>query len=350
MAYSVKEADVQQEKQIMVELLQQNRQRDDFDYAARYDWIYLNNPLGQAKAWIIWNEKNNEAVGFTGVFPRAVYINGQRYVGWNCGDFSIQKKYRTLGIALKLRKAAKDVVDSGEIPFLYAHPNERMEVIHLKAGHQKIARMQRYALMARSDRLVSRFMPAGFWQKMITAPLNLMLSTQYRFVGTGGWSAEIRSRVEAGPAHEDIFKSMINRFPVIGSRDAEYLNWKFGRNPNHSFLQMDMYKYNTLAASVFFFIRKDTLHLVDVLFGDADHDAPAVFSLFIKTIIRKYAQVTSLSFILQEYNPLIPALKSLGFTFRDDATSAVISYAGAELADEIYNGTKWYMTVGDRDA
>ncbi len=350
MAYTVKEADVQKEKPIMVEILQQNRQRADFDYGARYDWIYLNNPLGKAKAWIIWNEKNNEPVGFTGVFPRAVYINGKRYVGWNCGDFSIHKKYRTLGIALKLRRAAKDAVDGGEVPFLYAHPNERMEVIHLKAGHQKIARMQRYAMLLRTDRLLSRLIPAGALQKMISAPLNVMLSTQYRFVGADGWSAELRSEVMAEQRHEEIFKAMVSRFPVIGARDTEYLNWKFGSNPNHRFLQMDIYKYNELAAVLFYYIRQDTVNLVDVLIKDVDHDAAAVFAFFITTVVKEYEDVTSLSFILQEYNPLIPVLQSLGFVFRNDATSGLISYAGPELAKEILEGTKWFMTVGDRDA
>jgi len=350
MAYIVKEADVQKEKHIMVEILQQNRQRDAFDYGARYDWIYLNNPLGKARAWIIWNEKNNEAVGFTGVFPRAVYVNGRRYVGWNCGDFSIQKKYRTLGVALKLRRAAKEAVDSGQVPFLYAHPNARMEVIHLKVGHKKIAHMQRYAVLLRADRLIARFVPGKFWQKMISVPLNGMLATQYRFVGTEGWSAKLHPAVAAGAAHEALFRTMVERFAVIASRDAEYLNWKFAENPNNRYRQLDAYKYGELSGVFFFYIKEDTIYLVDVLLKDMEENAAALFALFLKTVVKEFTRLTSVSFILQEYNPLIPVFKALGFRLRNDGTSGVIAYAASDLAQDILDGTKWYMTVGDRDA
>jgi len=118
MGYTIKIADLEKDRDIMISILERNRNRVDIDYIKRYDWIYLNNPYGRAKAWIIFDDKSNRPVGFTGVFPRPVYVEGEKYLAWNCGDFSIDKKYRTLGVALKLRRAAKLDVDNGEVPFL----------------------------------------------------------------------------------------------------------------------------------------------------------------------------------------------------------------------------------------
>ena len=354
MAYTVKEADVLKDKQIMLRILQNNRTRQDYDYNKRYDWIYLNNPLGKAKAWIIWKDKTNEAVGFTGVFPRAVYVNGKKYIGWNCGDFSIEKKFRSLGIALKLRKAAKQGVDSNEVPFLYAHPNSRMEVIHLKSGHFKIAQMVRYALPVRLDAILARFIPFKWLMRMFAIPLNVLLSYQYRFRIFSGVTAKIFSTVQLNENHENLFTKMTEQFPVLGSRDNAYLNWKYRNNPNYHFQQMDLFYKGLLVGSIFYIKQDKVISVSDVLIDDFHRFSDQLFRYFVKKIRREYPDIVSVSFILQEFNPFIPVLKKTGFKYRDDATSGVISYVNEEnnpeLAKQLLNGKNWFMTVGDRDA
>ncbi len=354
MAYSVKEADVVKDKQIMLQILQNNRSRDNYDYNKRYDWIYLNNPLGKARAWIIWKDKTNEPVGFTGVFPRAVYVNGKQYVGWNCGDFSIEKKFRSLGIALKLRKAAKNAVDANEVPFLYAHPNARMEVIHLKSGHFKIARMVRYALPVRVDAILSKFLPFHWLMRLFAIPLNVLLSYQYRFRTFSGVTAKNHSTVQVNADHEKVFEKMTRQFPVIGSRDTAYINWKFRDNPNYHFQQMDLFYKGILVGSVFYNKRDNVINVSDVLIDDFQRFSVQLFRYFVKRVRRLNPEVVTVSFILQEFNPFVSVLKKTGFKYRDDATSGAIAYVNKEnnpqLADTMLKGENWFMTVGDRDA
>ncbi|NIU02668.1 MAG: GNAT family N-acetyltransferase [Nitrosopumilaceae archaeon] len=131
MGYIVKDVDIHKEKHLLLNILKANRERPEFPYEQRFDWLYYDNPFGEARAWIIWDEAHDYPAGFTAVFPRKVLVNHKEYICWNCGDFSIEKKYRSLGIAVKLRKAAKECVDRGMVPFLYAHPNNRMVHVHL---------------------------------------------------------------------------------------------------------------------------------------------------------------------------------------------------------------------------
>ncbi len=354
MAYTVKEADVVKDKQVMLRILQNNRSRENYDYSKRYDWIYINNPLGKAKAWIIWKDKTNEPVGFTGVFPRAVYVNEEKYIGWNCGDFSIEKKFRSLGIALKLRKAAKRAVDENEIPFLYAHPNSRMEVIHLKSGHFKIASMMRYALPVRVDGILSKFLPFHWLMRMFAIPLNVLLSYQYRFRVFSGVTAKNFSTVQVNENHEKLFSKMTEQFPVLGSRDTAYINWKFRDNPNHKFRQMDLFYKGILVGSVFYTKRDKIISVTDVLIDDFRRFADQLFRYFVKRVRRLNPEVVTVSFILQEFNPFVKVLKKTGFKYRDDATSGAIAYVNKEnnpqLADTMLKGENWFMTVGDRDA
>ncbi len=355
MSYTVREADIDKERDIMVNILKNNRQTESFDYDKRFEWIYLNNPYGKAKAWIIWNDKEKEPVGFTGVFPRPVYVNGKSIVCWNCGDFSIEKRYRTLGIALKLRKAAKAFIDKGEPPFLYAHPNERMELIHIKSGHKKIAHMQRYALPIRATRLIRSYVKNDTLTWFLSKPANFLLSLKYRFSTFLGINGQLHDSVKVGPAHNQLNERMAEAFKVVGGRDTTYLNWKFGENPNRSYQQFDMFYKQLLVGTVFFVRKKDAVYVLDVLVDDFDRFGGELFRMFINTIRKAYNRsIVSVSFILQEFNPFIEALKKLGFHYRADATSAVISYANNDIHPEIsaavLDGKNWFMTVGDRDA
>lgn len=352
MAYTVKQADVLKDKDIMVNILQQNRNRENFDYSARYDWIYLQNPYGNARAWIIWDDKNDRPVGFTGVFPREVMVNGQKHLCWNCGDFSIEKKYRTLGVALKLRKAAKMAVDQLDVPFLYAHPNARMELIHLKAGHQKIAQMKRFALPIRINRLVGKKIKNRWLVLLLSKPVNLLLSFKYRFSTFWGLSCSLSQNVACSRDHEMLYQRMGGEFAVVGSRSVKYLNWKFGNNPNTHYHQFDMFYKGYLVGTVFFIRKGDTVHIIDMLIDDFRRFGSQLFRMFINEIRKTYRGTQSFSIILQEFNPFVEVIKKLGFRYRDDATSAVIVYANpkSELADVVMQGAKWYMTVGDRDA
>ncbi len=354
MAYNVTEAHLERDRKIMIDILNRNRTREDMDYDKRFEWAYLQNPLGEARAWIIWDDKTNKPVGFTGVFPREVYIDGRKRLGWNCGDFSIEKKYRTLGVALKLRKKAKEAIDLGEIPFLYAHPNERMELIHLRAGHHKVARMVRYALPVRVNEVIRNKVPFKPLADAIALPINILLTFQHRFRTFLGVSGHILSQVNLGEQHERMFAQMTETFEVIGSRDLAYLKWKFSRNPNHTYKQFDMYYKNHLVGTIFFVKKGNTIHVIDILLDDFRRFSEQLFRYFVNVMVKTYRDIKSISFILQEFNPYVPVLKALGFKYRDDATSAVIVYANKTqdkvLADKVLDGHKWFMTVGDRDA
>ncbi|KAA3613252.1 MAG: hypothetical protein D8M58_13175 [Calditrichaeota bacterium] len=355
MGYIVKEADLVKERDIMVNILTNNRSAGDFDYNKRFEWIYLNNPFGKAKAWIIWDDKKNIPVGFTGVFPRPAYVNGQQYMCWNCGDFSIEKKYRALGVALKLRRAAKDCIDNSEPPFLYAHPNERMEVIHLKVGHKKMAHMHRYALPIRLTRQVQSVVKNSKLAFFLAKPFNLLLSFKYRFSTFLGLSGKMYPDIQVNNDHDELYRKMTEAFPVVADRSNKYLNWKFGSNPNQKYQQFDLFYKNHLVGTIFFVHKGDVVHIIDVLIDDFDRYSSQLFRMFINYVRKSFSRsIVSLSFILAEFNPFVRDLKKLGFKYRSDATSGAIAYANeeqnSELAETVMDGKKWFMTVGDRDA
>ena len=160
MGIVIREADLIKERETILGALNENRKREvGFN---RYNWLYLDNPFGQAKAWLAVCDQTGDIAGVTAVFPRLMDVAGQAVMCWNCGDFSINKKFRTLGAAVKLRSEATKNVNKGVIPFLYAHPNDRMKAVHLRVGHTCLGEMVRYARVLQIDSYVGKTL-RGTW-------------------------------------------------------------------------------------------------------------------------------------------------------------------------------------------
>lgn len=160
MGIVIREANLVQDKDILIQTRNQNRSRSTDE--RRYQWRYLANPHGTARAWLAVDDQRGAVVGSAAVHPRLMYVCGEKVTCWNCGDFSIHKRYRGLGVAVKLRSATTQCVNQGEVPFLYSHPNSGMRVVHLKAGHKAIGQMVRYARVLRLDRYLPDF-ARGSW-------------------------------------------------------------------------------------------------------------------------------------------------------------------------------------------
>ncbi len=348
MSYTVTRADLEKERGILLNILTQNREKD-YPYSKRYDWIYLNNPCGRAVAWIIWDDRKQRPVGITAAFPRKMLVQGREMTCWNCGDFSIEKPYRTLGIAIKLRKAAREAVNAGEIPFLYAHPNNRMVHIHLKVGHRQIARMQRYALLLRPSRLVGRRPWKPVAAALVDPPVAGLL--RLRFRPKGDFELIPPEQLAFSPEVTGLCLDLNKQYPVLGLRDPQYLTWKYRHHPLHGFYLFNYYRKGQLIGYIVFRLQEDTAAVSEAVARPEDGVWTDLLSTFLWALLREMSSVSGVSVVTQEFNPLVPAMQKLGFKYRDDSTSPVIAHtADPDLQPWVLNGKHWFMTVGDRDS
>ncbi|RMF54943.1 MAG: GNAT family N-acetyltransferase [Calditrichaeota bacterium] len=347
MAYLTRVADLRKEKQLLLELLTMNRERSGFPYEKRYEWLYLKNPFGEATAWIIYDDQKNIPVGTTAVFPRKMLVKGKELLAWNCGDFSINRRFRTLGIAMKLRKAAKQCVDEGKVPFLYAHPNDRMVHIHLKVGHKKIALMKRFALPIDVSKVLNKTPVQRTAARVLNPLLKGVLKFKYKKVGEYEFCPAGKANFDYH--YREICERINREIPIVGLRDETYLTWKFGKHPVLSYEIFNYYQDNNLTGYVIFVIENDICYLTEIV---CDKDSCfSLLSTFLNAIIQHYPHVKSLSTIQQEYNPVVSTLLEVGFRYREDATSSAIAYSNhTSLVDLVHDGRNWFMNVGDRDA
>jgi hypothetical protein len=347
--YVVKEADIRRDKEILLNIIRANRTRQEFPYEKRYNWLYFENPYGPATAWIIWDENKEYPAGFTAAYPRKMLVKGSECSCWNCGDFSIEKKYRALGVAVQLRKEAKRHVDEGKVPFLYAHPNNQMVHIHLRVQHKKIGHMKRFVLPLR----VSNYLEGNKFGKMAGRVLDPVVSglVKFKFRKPGDYENLPMEKMRFDESYRMLCEEINRSYPVTGLRDESYLSWKYKNHPVLSYHLFNYYEKEKLSGYIFYLENQNVLYITEFVCKPERRAQQNLLSTFMNFCIHHKTNIYSISTVTLEYNSYVTVLRNNGFKFRDDATSSVIAYsADPELKAAVEDGTKWFMNVGDRDS
>ncbi|QTA79102.1 acyl-transferase domain-containing protein [Desulfonema limicola] len=348
MPVNIIDADIEKDIDIFLNLLNQNRQHKA--EKSRFEWLYLKNPQGKARAWIVIDEKTQEPIAFTSVLPRMVIVNGKEIICWNCCDFSVNKRFRTLGVAVKLRLKAKECVENKNIRALYAHPNDKMKLIHEKAGHLCIGEMRRYVKLLRADRQIHRLIKNPFFSKTLSLCANFLLRTADGFHKIDRqYPVEILKNEFFGKEYDDLFYEISKYYTITGDRTQGYLNWRYAINPLYQTERITIRKNGKLAGYIIYLIEDNIAVVKDILCVPDKKILKTLLGQFIKLMRKK--NIDSISAGIMDKNPVIEQLKKTGFKLRPEEKSSVYAYAKkGDIIEPVWSqGTNWYMTVGDRD-
>lgn len=336
MGIVIREADLSSELDVMRATYEANRESPGAP--ARFPWLYLQNPDGRATAWLAVDDRSGAVAGFTAVFPRRIRVAGRKdpVVAWCCGDFSIHKRYRTMGVAVKLRRAAKDAVDAGLVPFLYAHPNDRMLAVHIQAGHRQMGRMRRFV----------KPLSVGSGATAVLTRAALRPLGRNAFV----WPRSDAEWITRAPLPADVSEIDDRVARTSGTalvRDTTYLDWRFAGFPLDPIEVLVARRRGRPVAYVAVALRDGTAFVKDWLAVDATAFADA-WTMVIDAARRRGAARISVTAL--ETHPDLPRLRWFGFFEREERASAVVTYAapGGDF-EGVLDPRSWTMTVGDRD-
>lgn len=347
MSYCVNEEPV--DSFIDVALATLNANRSDGVERARFEWLYKDNPQGQAIVWSVRRSETGDVAGFTSALPRWVAVEGELRPAWNCADFSMHPKHRTLGPAIRLRRAAREGVDQGRVEFLYAHPNPRMAVIHNKVGHQALGRMVRMARVLRTAPYLRRKLKSALASDAIGAIGDQVMRLGSReFRHRCGTKVDVVKDIRFDDRFDALFDVAKSELSVVGVRDAAYLNWRYADNPLHETDALLANEDGELRGYLLFFVQDGVVHVKDAF---PPHDMNVMQDLVVSLI--RYGQkigAASVSFALLESSSLLPILASHGFRQREDCSEMYVyapeQYAGRNF---VVDKDRWALTVGDRD-
>lgn len=228
----IRPADLEIDKERLLTLLRRNL--IELDHQKRFNWLYLDNPAGQARTWFVCDESAEHVVGSASVFPRHVWIGDELHLCGQVGDFAVDIDYRSLGPALLLQRATFTPVNDGQLAFCYdCPPHDRGMAPFQRLGMSPVCRMARFAKPLTVDEIVRRRVPGGLW---IQAPVATAANLLLRLRDLNGLRAKgLSLEPHAGPFGQEftyLDRAIGGTERVVRSRRfAEDMNWRYLRDP-----------------------------------------------------------------------------------------------------------------------
>ncbi len=334
MAITVRPADLHRDRDVIIPFLRENL--TDQSDAARYDWLYLQNPLGPARAWIAVNDGSESIVGIAGAFPRTMFVNGAGSRGYVLGDFCISPDCRSLGPALSLQRACLNALGQ-EKALWFDFPSGRMVAIYRRLGVGTGASISRYVKLMRVNEKIRERVPYAGLASGISAVGNLALRLQ-------AWRPSPAVDLEAALHEADFGEefTVLNRmvadiYPAFGTRSAEYLNWRYRRNPLRRYLTLTARRRGDLVAYAIVSINGREWSVSDIL--AVDENSSATIIGYVETLGRKQGAERVTAFAMDQ-SSFGAVIKRAGFSQRESHPVIVSAQDPAG----------WFLMDGDRES
>ena len=352
MGIVIREADLRADRKLLLDTLLRNREHGDNEVRQRrFEWSYYQNPFGQPRAWLAIDEASSRTIGMVAAFPRKMLVEGRQVLGWNGGDTSIDTEFRTLGVAIKLRRAVQAPVDNGEMTLLYSHPVDRMRAVLEKIGHHTIGTFARHGAILRTEPILQKFLGRNAASSVLAGVANIFPPLQWstRFASTQ-WRLCLQSERKFGAEYDALCARLPAPARVLNVRDAEFLHWRFVQNPLVRDFQIYRFeKERRLCGYAIIGIENNAARVLDCLI---EGGARGLQSLLVQLMSAMRAQkIPTLAIRGMYASATVQEARKLGFWFQDrkDAGVAVYAAKNSPLAATLHDERSWYMTQADRD-
>jgi len=341
----IKQADLERDREELIQVLLQYL--TEGSSPRRYDWLYLHNPAGPAKAWLA--EEEGEVVGAAAAFPRRISVHGEESIGCVLGDFCMAPRLRSVGPAIKLQRACLEAVEPQWAVLAYDFPSSSLMAVYRRLGFQAYASFVRLAKPLRTNRAFEQRIPVRPVAHALSVLGNLALRLRDL---PAEHDSESEVALHVGPCTEE-FTALARResaaFGVCVFRSAEYLNWRFLSNPFSQFEIWTHRRKGQLTGYLIVGLHEDNATIAD-LFGERDLRMVRNLIAHIAPALRRRGVIT-LSAHMVPSHPFFPVLQSLGFQPRE-STPVVVFEGGPNggIWSEKTREQSWSLMAGDRDS
>jgi len=341
----IRPADLSRDREAILAVLERNL--PGAGSPERFDWLYLENPDGPARVWIV-EDVQGGAVGTSAAFPRRMHLAGAPAMALVLSDFALDSGHRTLGPALKLLRATLEPVREGAFAFSYDFPSRTMHAIYRRLGAPDLGPAARWVRPLKLSSAIRRRFGEGALSGAAGAAADALLSARDS-LATRPAGVEVS---ELRDAFDDRFDELDARVEldraVAGVRDSTYLNWKYGGHTmwTHRTLvaerEGELLGYAVLRAG-----EANSVVLVD-LFTDEKAVRRALVAAT-NRLGRKQGAARIETEVLDEPG-ISRMLEGLGFVRREQGVGPV-PYLSPSCPDRenLSDASSWWLNGGDRD-
>jgi hypothetical protein len=343
MPITIRPVNLSRDREEVISFLRENL--TERSSAARFDWLYIQNPFGEARAWMADDDASGRSIGLAGAFPRSIWFDGKVCRSWILGDFCISTGNRSLGPAVLLQRNCMAALAEERDVLWLDFPSKAMVAVYRRLCIPILSQLVRYVSLLRVDSKVDSFVSQPFLARGVSAVGNFLIRLNVRppsptrlelSLHEGSFDDEFTT-LDAGSDVADAAR---------GVRSAEYLNWRYRRNPlNHYHVvvarsRQELKGYAVLEAN-------GSEWMISDIRTACDRDiVPAVLG-YVNRVARSM-KVERVCASISEASPLCHYLRTAGFYKREGVP--IIACGAGRYAQLAKNSRDLLLMHGDRES
>gem|GEM_PF-5805839 len=319
-------------------------------------WKYLGHPHSFTATSVAYQE--GQLIGALGAIPKLFKVNEDSVIGTHELDMMVRKEARNKGVFFKLFKFRLNTPPEKEL-FLSVGMNDHV----LRAFAERFLGYRDVDTVPQFIRILdaSAFLRRRFERRL----LRLFLELPLRFVLKGfdmlaffcytasGRKYEIRKIERFDIKYDDLWSRASSGIGIAVVRDSAYLNWRYADNPlcnNETWTAID--SSGRSVGFIVFTTVPETHETGVILELVIDPACPGVtVTLLRKALsVMKGEGVVTAAFWAFQHQRAVRALRKMGFRKKEQNLFLQVRNLSEKLDwDELTDGKKWYISMGDND-
>lgn len=314
----------------------------------RYGWLYHEGP---ASDWLLQDDRE-VAIGSVGLMQRKFRVHNQLVTAGQAVDMNVDQAHRSLGPALQLQRKAIEESEARGLPFVYGLCDRRSQLVLRRTGYELLGDVGRWAKPLTSE----PFLPDALRSKWLRKPACLLANLAMRCASAESWQRRPQgTRVEVVDRYDARFDRLwtraAERFPILGERSSEFLNWRFADAPDVRYRALVLIdSEDRLRGYLIYHFDDTTAHVADFLYDEPGDLAALLPELF--TIARRWGME---SVVVESLIPesIADLLKRFGFWRRPSNWPFLVYAPKADQSQwqeqGLFDLENWYLTRADVD-
>lgn len=311
----------------------------------RIAWLYASNPDGTALVWLA-EDASGRPVGSSAAHPRRMRVHGTVVRALNLGDFALDREYRSLGPGLRLLRATLEPVRRGDYAFSYDFPSRPMQAIYRRMGGVDLGGAEHWVRRLSWTRVSA-------WTVSATVKniARLVGETAARTRERAGCERDLDVEPLAGEFGEE-FDVLDGRLaalrPVVGVRDATYLNWRYLKHTMWRHEVLCARRHGALVGYAVLRARKGVVTLLD-FYADADGGVrQRLAAETVQWARRRDARAVYVEVLAG--SAAARMVDAVGFDRGEEGVGPIPFFpAGSPYAATLGIADNWWLIGGDRD-
>jgi hypothetical protein len=341
-SYRVREADLVADRTRLIDGLRShlNALTDE----RRFDWLYRQNPAGQARVWIVEDPNGEAILGSCALLPRELSIAGTRVRGCIVADSWVHPNYRFLGPALKLQKACMQAISDDGLRLAYDFPRKSMVAIYRRLRIEPRDHLTDFVKLMRADAFLANRIGRHAGTRLLSALVNPLLRALDGPDRGRRYTIALET-AQCGAEYTDLFDRTMRdagQAEIRVAHTAEYLNWRYRGHfhQRHEFLVAR--DAGRLAGYAVFIDDPARATCVDLLSAGDESLPRRLLRQLVAELRRRRRQ--SVAFPLLAGDPLAARVRAAGF--RPLASTPLILMPSTGLSAQLA-GMRMSLRYGD---